>query len=692
MNEVTLTPHQQGALDWIVAKLIDGAPLIALRGFAGSGKTTLIKPLRAALAALDKTALVGSPTHRAAMILRQKGIQDADTLHSHALMPYFTPDYKRAAAWLGEEVQARSDAEAPKPDVEGLPWLVHETVQPQLEWGRDLLRLRGKHKAKRLLSSIGISGKEHFAGFGAKTGQGLLIIDEASMVGRDLLTICQQAFRQILLVGDPGQLPPVKDEAMLSEVEGIDLTEVHRQAQDSPILQLATRARQGEPFWQDALTADALARGDAIQVVSHTDAARLRTAPLLVWRNSTRIACTHVIRTALGYSKERLEVGEPLVCRSTSQEDRVLGFYNNGLYTVVAVDPDHPRRVTLEDAMGDLETVIVHMEEADGKQVSPEAIPFRWGYVLTAHTAQGGEWPLVHLSLPELWLYAGVQGKRGRQEDVAQWTYTAITRAKQTLCFMTQHQFFTNGEAFLMAAPRRSTTEATFAPPADPLFVSETDPLASPAPVEEASSPVPMLGDEDDDIADPAVPDTLVEALHVPQDATARPGKADMPPDIPPVSKELETALQARARREQPRPATLPEKLQDHEALLHAFMTHLLQRLNAELFADSQEIMKTVGAVIQLVEHTAQHVGQQNEHAQYTLGDALTKLQTDGLALRHEPYQASVQAVSPQGYPITIQVAKAEAADLVQALPALTAWLVGEGYTAPVVPSAERAY
>ena len=42
-----------------------------------------------------RPVLVGTPTHRAAMILRRKGVTDAATVHSLCLTPYFTVGVRR---------------------------------------------------------------------------------------------------------------------------------------------------------------------------------------------------------------------------------------------------------------------------------------------------------------------------------------------------------------------------------------------------------------------------------------------------------------------------------------------------------------------------------------------------------------------------------------------------------------------
>jgi exodeoxyribonuclease-5 len=663
---VSLTAHQEDAIDWLVTRLEHGAPLLALRGYAGTGKTTLIPALRAALHKRDIASIVGAPTHRAAMILRQKGIVDADTLHAQALTPYFTADYRRALAWLGDKPSTRLDGptDEPRDDVDGLPWLVWQAVQPDLARARDLQRQRGRYPAKKLLASVGISGKDYFAGFGAKAGQGVLILDEASMVGQQLLTTCQQAFRQIVLVGDPGQLPPVKDTAMLETVPGFDLTEIHRQAQDSPILHLATRARQGEPWWQQPFGATV---GDipasAIVACAAVDAAQFLDAPLLVWRNVTRITCTHAIRHALGYEKTQLYVGEPLVCRSTSQEDRAEGFYNNSLYRITALVPDDPRRVTVQDPLGDTATVTVHLEEVDGDRVDPRAIPFRWGYCLTAHTAQGGEWPTVYLHMPDLRAYAAMCGRHERQADIAQWTYTAITRAKDMLGLLTQPQF--------LAAPERTMmADKKIAPPSAPLlgatplekgtFPTLDPPSATPP----EQSPIPLL----DDIDDPPVPANVLAAV------TPQPVDPALPLSM---QADLEQAIHESLQR-----ALADQALfQGHEALLQGFCQHLQRHLETNVLEHHKHVMATLDAVCDTVRKWGETALQANEHSQYQLSDALLKVGEQGLALRHDPYTVRVEAMNQAGFAIAIQVAKSDPDELTAALLNLLAWLVENGFS-----------
>jgi exodeoxyribonuclease-5 len=439
-----LTPHQQNALDWVVTRIKTGAPLVALRGLAGTGKTTLIPALRAALSTGTRGVLVGTPTHRAAMILRRKGVLDAATVHSLCLTPYFTDEYTTALCWLGDDANmsdADDDTDNDEYGPDDAPPLVLDRLA-ELGYSQTpeaLYALRGAYPAPAILASIGIHGRHHLIGFRHKPAStGILIIDEASMVGHVLLALCQKVFRQIILVGDPGQLAPVQDVAVLDTVEGVQLSEIHRQAADSPLLRLAYRAREGHPFWRRGLAAYAPAAAAYQAVPAHL----FLEAPLITWKNATRLSCTRMIREALGYPADQLVVGEPLVCRSTDQATRVDGFYNNALFRAAKVAADDAREVTLiDDLTGEERVALVHLEEIDGDNVELDAIPFRFGYAITAHTAQGGEWPHVYISKPSLVSYAGFCWHQDRLGDLARWSYTAITRAKQGLGLLTQHCF-----------------------------------------------------------------------------------------------------------------------------------------------------------------------------------------------------------------------------------------------------------
>lgn len=432
MSDISPTPHQSAAMTTIVEGVKAGQPLQALKGLAGTGKTQCIPWLREQLA-FAGNVVVAAPTHRAASILRNKGIQDADTVHSLAMVPRFTPEYDSARIALGDVLpDSVQDASHDLIDDAKATWLL---PVPFPSWSELLGRAR-RYGASKALRSIGIAAKDHMVGYGPKVGAGaVLILDEASMVGEALLQHCLSAFKHVILVGDPGQLPPVKDVAVLHSVAGVTLQEIHRQAADSKIVQLAYAARAGRVLWQQALTAYA----PDVQTVNYAPAAQLHDVPILVWRNTTRVTLTQAIRAARGYAPGALYVGEPLVCRSTDREDRMDGYCNNALFRIVETYPGHERLVSVvPDGVDDAPTqlVRVHMEEIDGAYVEPGSVACRFGYVFTAHTAQGGEWERVVIDLQDLLAHRGMAYARGNIDEAAQWQYTAITRAKKHLLLL----------------------------------------------------------------------------------------------------------------------------------------------------------------------------------------------------------------------------------------------------------------
>ena len=92
----------------------------------------------------------------------------------------------------------------------------------------------------------------------------LIVIDECSMVdaelGRDLMSFeCP-----LLVLGDPAQLPPIQGGGFFTSAEpDAMLTEVHRQAQDDPIVRMSMDVREGREL--------DIGRYGESQVVSRTE-------------------------------------------------------------------------------------------------------------------------------------------------------------------------------------------------------------------------------------------------------------------------------------------------------------------------------------------------------------------------------------------------------------------------------------
>lgn len=72
----------------------------------------------------------------------------------------------------------------------------------------------------------------------------LLITDEYSMLNENMVHNVEQLARKVIYLGDPFQLPPIDGKCPLKP--DMVLTQVHRQALDSPILRSANAVREGK--------------------------------------------------------------------------------------------------------------------------------------------------------------------------------------------------------------------------------------------------------------------------------------------------------------------------------------------------------------------------------------------------------------------------------------------------------------
>ncbi len=157
----------------------------------------------------------------------------------------------------------------------------------------------------------------------------LIIIDECSMVdaelGRDLLSFGVP----LLVLGDPAQLPPIQGGGFFTEAEpDAMLTEVHRQAQDDPIVRLSMDIRAGEYLEPGRYgETEVVAKGDL-------DPQRVLDADqVLVGRNATRRAYNGRMRERRGFEDTMPEAGDKLVCL---RNNRKKALFNGGLWTVKA--------------------------------------------------------------------------------------------------------------------------------------------------------------------------------------------------------------------------------------------------------------------------------------------------------------------------------------------------------------------
>lgn len=399
-----LTKEQLTALSIIFKCLRDGKNVIALTGPAGSGKTTMIQEIKSKL---GDDLVVSAMTNKAAGVLRQKNILDAITTHKACLKPILREPAKRLLAYF------HSDDRNSELEDDLSAYYALSLLQNAWSAARD----HGLSEAARLLD-IHDFFEEFFEGWGPREERtGVLVIDEASMLGETLLKTILQTFTQVILVGDAMQLPPVNDDGvflndLLIDVQ-IPLSQIHRQALSSQPLALAHRVLTGKYIDMNPL------KEIDLNLCSNG-------VPIIVWRNRTRISLTKAIRSALGYSSQMPMVGEYIVCRENRKSGKV-EFANNSVWKVVKIATR--TSYILEDSDGNQLEKPVHlfMEEYGAGL----GLRSRFYYSLTCHCSQGSEWSTVMIHSDDARACLGML-----QEDGRKLLYTAITRAKEKVIWV----------------------------------------------------------------------------------------------------------------------------------------------------------------------------------------------------------------------------------------------------------------
>lgn len=257
----------------------------------------------------------------------------------------------------------------------------------------------------------------------------LLILDEVSMVGpeqgQDLLSYG----KKILVLGDPMQLPPIEGSGFFTDVEpDFLLTEIHRQAADSPIIRLATAIRNGQMPMAGRYGESTVQFGMTKDLVMGCD-------QLIVGRNSTRKESNERARLLKGFTEPLPQPGDKLCCWRNSRQE---GLMNGTIWHVDQINTEYfgdPEQFFPPAYICDIRDdddkeyikggVQMHKEPFLQQEVPftarRRANEFEFGYALTCHKSQGSQWPHV-VVYDESWVF---------RENRWRWLYTAVTRAAE---------------------------------------------------------------------------------------------------------------------------------------------------------------------------------------------------------------------------------------------------------------------
>lgn len=286
----------------------------------------------------------------------------------------------------------------------------------------------------------------------------IVIVDECSMVPKDLLQRLIQYNVHIICLGDPGQLPPINknDDNHLLDNPHIFLDEIMRQEAESEIINLTMDIRAGKPLSHF--------QGKEVQILNKDEL----TTGMLLWadqiicaKNETRITLNNQIRDLLGRSGGPQD-GDKVICLKNNWDiysindnplvNGTIGYLKDSFSTYINL----PKQITSDKQPKKLDILtanfisdtnedygIINMDKNLIVTGEPgldwktsynmgrnwrfqDKIPdqFTYGYAITCHKSQGSEWDNV-LVIEE--------GFPFEKEEHKRWLYTAATRAAKKL-------------------------------------------------------------------------------------------------------------------------------------------------------------------------------------------------------------------------------------------------------------------
>lgn len=422
--------------------------LYLLKGYAGTGKTTIVGTIVTNLWKAKKSAILMAPTGRAAKVISNYSGKEAFTIHKKI---YFPKKEKNGG--------------------------VKFVLQPN------------KHK-----NTIFIVDE---ASMIPDTPGESKLFENGSLLD-DLMQYVYSGHQcKLLLIGDTAQLPPVKldlspalDEKTLSlnynkEVTKMELDEVVRQEQDSGILVNATVLREAlSSTFHDSFKFDLNGFDDIVRLVdgydimdaindAYSNLGNEETA-FIVRSNKRANLYNQQIRSRILFNENELTSGDYLMVVKNNyfwiKPTSEAGFIANGdiievleifkievLYgfrfaEVKVRMVDYPKMQPFETVLLldtiDAETPSLPYEESNRlyqevmKDYENEtsnykkflkvkgnkhfnALQVKFSYAITCHKSQGGQWSTVFVEQPYL--------PNGIDKEYLRWLYTAITRAKEKL-------------------------------------------------------------------------------------------------------------------------------------------------------------------------------------------------------------------------------------------------------------------
>ena len=416
--------------------------IFVLKGFAGTGKTSVLSTLINGLYLIKKKYVMLAPTGRAAKVVSNYSGKPAFTIHKHI---YYTKDIARGGFTL---------------------------------------------KANKHKNTIFVVDEASMLSDNATEGS-----TYGSLLDDLIYFVYSGVNCRLILVGDTAQLPPVNqdksialDENQLSlryqlSADSIELDEVMRQAEHSGILYNATLLREmvQSPF-PDAFSFDIQHYTDIVRLQDSYDTLDAihdaygrdgaEDTMFIVRSNKRANLYNQHIRQRILDREGELNAGDYLMVVKNNYywlKDKKMFIANGDILEVMRIYNfmelygfrfaevqarliDYPDiapfdtiilldtltsespSLTYEEYQRFYQQVALDYEEVISKRKKQEkiheneyfnALQVKFGYAVTCHKSQGGQWKKIFVEQPYL--------PEGFQAEDIKWLYTAITRATEKL-------------------------------------------------------------------------------------------------------------------------------------------------------------------------------------------------------------------------------------------------------------------
>ncbi len=427
-------------------------PTLLIRGYAGTGKTTVVSAVVKMLPFFNFKSVLMAPTGRAAKVMSGYAKRTAFTIHKK---------------------------------------IFHQVAEPG--GGLQFKRQSNYHKNTVFI-----------------VDEASMLSDQSDFGAKGLLTdlidfVFSKENNRLLLIGDVAQLPPVGSiespaldvdylkSGFKLDAQSIELTEVMRQEEESGILFNATNLRNELPRKEFKPKFRTSAFSDVFKMTGERLEDGLRYAYDKYGTENTVIVCrsnknavqyNQYIRRALQYREDELEAGDILMIVRNNYfflpENAPAGFLANGdfvevlkivrfedyydlrfatlhlrlldypdqepfeakvildtLYSPEASMDSESYKSLYDQVAEDYADVATKTERKKSIKKDPylNALQVKFAYALTCHKSQGGQWDAVFVD-------QGYLNEDMVDQEYVRWLYTAVTRATKELFLVNFHPRF----------------------------------------------------------------------------------------------------------------------------------------------------------------------------------------------------------------------------------------------------------